>query len=450
MARVALIGLDGVPPALLFGPWRAELPVLDELCRTGPHGVLWSCLPPITVPAWSCMLSSQDPGQLGVYGFRNRADHGYTGLRVATSRDIRVPRVWDLVGRAGGRSVVIGVPGTYPPPAVDGLVVSDFLAPGRESAFTHPASARARVLDVVPDYRFDVTDFRRRDLASLVADVTTMTRRRFRLARALAADPWDFFALHEIGTDRLHHRLWPEDFADDADPLLDYYRVLDHELGRLLAVLPPDTAVLVVSDHGARRMRGGVRVNQWLVDHGYLRLRPGCPPGEVGPETVDWDRTAAWGEGGYYARVCLNVRGREPRGALTGAAADAVLEELRTGLGQVRDGTGAPLATTARTPDELYRARLGVPPDLLVLFDDLGCRSIGTLGAGGVFTADNDTGVDLANHSMDGVLLCHRAAVELPAAGAELYDIAPTVLDLLGLPVPDGMIGRSLLKREAA
>lgn len=454
MARVALIGLDGVPPALLFGPWRTELPVLDSLCRAGAYGTLWSCLPPITVPAWSCMLSSQDPGQLGVYGFRNRADHGYARQRVATSLDIGEPRVWDLLGQVGGRSIVIGVPGTYPPPVINGLLVADFLTPALSSAFTYPLSARRRVLDLEPDYRFDVSDFRRRDEDSLVADVTTMTRRRFRLARALAAEPWDFFALHEIGPDRLHHRLFPRG-ADDmragaAARLLDYYTFLDQEIGLLLDVLPAGTIVIVASDHGARVMRGGVRINQWLIDHGYLRLCAGAPANAVDPETVDWDRTLAWGEGGYYGRVYLNVVGREPRGTLPANRVPGLLTELRDGLGDVRDAGGQRMATTARTPEDLYRARRGIPPDLLVLFDELACRSIGTLASDGIFTTENDTGIDIANHSLDGVLIIHGADVRLSRPEPELYDIAPTILDMLDLPVPETMIGRSLLERRSA
>lgn len=465
MTRVALIGLDGVPPGPLAGPWRTELPVLGGLVGAGAYGTLWSCLPPITVPAWSCMLSSNDPGQLGVYGFRNRADHGYGPLRMATSRDIKAPRVWDLVGAAGGRSIVIGVPGTYPPPAIEGIVVADFLSPGLDSAFTYPAAVRARVRECAPDYRFDVSDFRRTDIDGLVADVAAMTRDRFRLARRFAAtEPWDFFAVHEIGTDRLHHRLWPASFdgpggtaAPDDDAaaglLLGYYRLLDHEIGLLLDALPADTVVMVASDHGARHMRGGVRVNQWLADHGYLRLlRDTPPPGSVTPETIDWEHTMVWGEGGYYARICLNVQGREPRGTVPADQVGSLLEELRQGLADIRDDAGRPMTTTVRTPGELYRDQRGVPPDLLVLFGDLACRSIGTLGGGEVFTRDNDIGIDIANHSMDGMVMISGAAARL-GTGADapaLYDVAPTILDLLGLPVPEHMIGRSMIDRRSA
>ncbi len=79
------------------------------------YGELESCDPPITVPAWSCMMSSKDPGTLGFYGFRNRADHSYDGLMFATANRMTHDRVWDILGRAGKHVIVLGVPMTFPP-----------------------------------------------------------------------------------------------------------------------------------------------------------------------------------------------------------------------------------------------------------------------------------------------------------------------------------------------
>ena len=67
------------------------------------HGPLRSTHPPITVPAWTAMMSSRDPGELGFYGFRNRKDHSYDGYSFANSRQVKVPRLWDLLGKAGLR-----------------------------------------------------------------------------------------------------------------------------------------------------------------------------------------------------------------------------------------------------------------------------------------------------------------------------------------------------------
>ena len=82
-----IIGLDCAEPSLLER-WREQLPVLSGLMDQGVHGRLTSVIPPITVPAWSCMMSSRTPGDLGVYGFRNRQDHSYDSLRIADSTAI--------------------------------------------------------------------------------------------------------------------------------------------------------------------------------------------------------------------------------------------------------------------------------------------------------------------------------------------------------------------------
>src|SRR5579883_3325771 len=120
MAKVVLLGLDCLSPELVFDRWLEELPAFRELTRRGVYGTLTSCIPPITVPAWSCMLSSKDPGQLGIYGFRNRLDHSYHGLTLVTSKHVRQDRVWDILSRAGKQSILVGIPGTYPPPPIDG------------------------------------------------------------------------------------------------------------------------------------------------------------------------------------------------------------------------------------------------------------------------------------------------------------------------------------------
>src|SRR5689334_12179642 len=99
MSRVAVLGLDCLTPQLVFERWYDELPNLRRLMEDGAYGPLRSCVPPITVPAWSCMLSSKDPGQLGIYGFRNRLDHSYDGLGVVTSAHVKEDRVWDILGR---------------------------------------------------------------------------------------------------------------------------------------------------------------------------------------------------------------------------------------------------------------------------------------------------------------------------------------------------------------
>ncbi|HEX7586821.1 MAG TPA: alkaline phosphatase family protein, partial [Anaerolineae bacterium] len=98
--RVLILGLDCGEPSLVFDKFRDEMPNLKRLAGAGVWGQLESVTPPITVPAWMCSMTSKDPGQLGVYGFRNRADHSYEKMSTANARSMTEPTVWDHLGRA--------------------------------------------------------------------------------------------------------------------------------------------------------------------------------------------------------------------------------------------------------------------------------------------------------------------------------------------------------------
>src|SRR5262249_52452063 len=167
--------------------------------------------PPITVPAWMSMMSSKDPGTLGYYGFRNRADRSYERMTTATSLAVREPLLWDFLGRAGKRVILLGVPQTYPPRPVNGLMVTDFLTASIESTSPCPPDLKeeiARLPEVHP-YEFDVSDFRTPDKGKIRDALARMTRKRFALARHFVTTrPWDFFMMVEMGTDRVHHAFW--------------------------------------------------------------------------------------------------------------------------------------------------------------------------------------------------------------------------------------------------
>jgi predicted AlkP superfamily phosphohydrolase/phosphomutase len=457
--RVMLIGLDCAAPELVFDRWLDDLPNLKSICGNGLHGPLRSCDPPITVPAWSVMMSSKSPGRLGVYGFRNRADHSYDRHSIANSLAIKEDRIWDILSRNGKRSIVIGVPGTYPPRSLNGLMVTDFLTPDTSCEYTYPPELKQEIERVVGEYILDVRDFRSGNKEKILADIYEMTRKRFQLARhLLAKEDWDYFMMVEMGVDRIHHALW-----DNMDPahrfyepgnkfenaIRDYYREVDREIGELLAFADKGTAVLVVSDHGAKRMDGGICVNEWLLANDYLALaeKPASPT-PLAKAKVDWSRTKAWGDGGYYARVFLNVAGREPNGTVAPADYEKVREELITGLKAIRDENGREIDTHVFRPEELYKEVRGVAPDLIVYFGNLYWRSVGTVGGGNIHTFENDTGPDGANHAENGILLLRSADVSVPGGrrvdGLRIIDVAPTILRLLDLPIPVDMEGRAL------
>src|SRR4029450_779555 len=128
-SKVLVIGLDYAAPQWVFDRWLDVLPTLRSLTERGSFGVLRSCDPPITVPAWSSMTSSRSPGALGFYGFRNRRDHSYDALAFADSRAVRMPRRWHILSLRWRPVIILGVPQTYPVSRVNGVMVSCFLTP---------------------------------------------------------------------------------------------------------------------------------------------------------------------------------------------------------------------------------------------------------------------------------------------------------------------------------
>jgi len=458
--KVLVIGLDCAEPSLVFDRWLDLMPNTRELVRAGTYGNLRSCLPPITVPAWSCMAASKDPGQLGIYGFRNRADYSYEKLSIATSLEVREPRVWDILGTRNRQSIIIGLPGTYPiTRPVRGCMVTCFLTPGTDSEYTWPAGLKDEVARLVGEYVVDVKGFRTDNKKWLLEQIYDMTDKRFRLTRHLMTTrPWDLCWVVEMGVDRIYHGFWqffdPEHHRyqpgnEFENAIRDYHIHLDRLIGELLAVTDRDkTAVLIVSDHGAKCMVGGICFNDWLIREGYMALKQAADkPTKFSFDMVDWSRTRAWGEGGYYARCFLNVQGREPNGTVPPSEVEPLRDELIRRIEAIPDHRGRPMGTRVYKPQDIYRKVNGVPPDLIVIFGDLRWRSVGTVGNPDIYTFENDTGPDDANHAQDGLYtLTHPS---LPARGrvdaATLYDIAPTILKMLDVPIPRDMIGRPLI-----
>lgn len=448
--KLLVIGLDCAAPELLLGDER--LVNLRRLMAAGAYGRLESVIPPITVPAWMCMATSQDPGTLGVYGFRNRTDHSYAGLGIANSRSIQELAIWDQLAREGKRSVIIGVPPSFPPRKVNGICVGCFLTPSTTTDdYTWPVSVKAEIASLVGEYEVDVKGFRTDQKAWLRESVFRMSRKLFQVVRHyLASTEWDYFQFVDIGLDRVHHGFWRyhdpqhvlhEPGSEFENVIRDYYLHLDQEIGRLLEGLDDETVVLVTSDHGARRLDGGFCVNEWLVREKLLALN--AYPASVTPFgklSVDWGKTRVWSEGGYYARVFFNVQGREPEGTIPAAEYETFRDEMKARLEATIPGT------LVFKPEEIYRTVRNVAPDLIVHFGGLSYRSVGGVGYPELIVVENDTGPDDCNHAQHGSFIL--AGPRFPAvgelSGVKLLDIAPTLLELGGYDVPSSMQGRSL------
>lgn len=452
------MGLDSIPPELLFDRWLDQLPNIKCLVSNSSYGAMKSTIPAITCPAWVSMMTSANPGRLGLYGFRNRSSYDYEGLSFANSSTIRQDTVWDILSKIGKKVVVVGVPMTYPPKPVNGCMVTCFMTPDTKCDYTYPHELKAEVESVSNGYILDVEEFRSDNKDPILKTIYDMTEKRFRLTRHfIRSKDWDFFMVVEMGPDRIHHAFWK--YFDEGHPkyipgsqyqnaILNYYKYLDEEIGDTLKLLSDDTLILVVSDHGAKKMFGGICINEWLIQNGYLKLvQYPSETTQFNKLIVDWENTMVWGEGGYYGRIFMNVKGREPKGVIAPQHYEHFRNELIRKLEDLRDENGRNINTKVFKPEDIYTECNGIPPDLIVYYGDLSWRSIGSVGNRTIWARENDTGSDDANHSQYGIFIMRNGGSQygVRREGVTLYDIAPTILNYMGVKVPEDMEGKALL-----
>ena len=456
--RVVIIGWDSAPTELL-DEWAEHLPNLTKLANQGLAGPLRSSDPPITVPAWTCMVSSKNPGQLGFFGFRNRRVGEYDGQWIATGAAVRVNRLWDILSAAGKRCAAFNVPQTYPVKPLNGVMISSFLTPGTDSEYTYPADLKADIERIAGGYKIDCENFRTDDKAALLEQIYEVTDKRFAVAKyLLQREAWDFFMMVYMGPDRIQHAFWK--FHDPQhrkfepnnpfpSAILDYYKHLDEQLGELANLAGDDAAIMVVSDHGAKRMEGSFNINDWLVEQGLLRLKQRVDgPVKFSADLVDWPKTVAWAWGGYYSRIFINVRGREPQGRVAPRRYERVRDNLIRRITQITDDQGRVMNTRALRPQDLFTGPyLDEAPDLLVYFDDLSWRAGQDIGNDSLYSFETEIGPDDAVHDYDGIFVLSLPGEQRGerVEGLHLMDVAPTVLKLLDVNIPSDFEGRSTI-----
>lgn len=455
--RILAIGLDSAPPELLFDKFIDKLPNLSKLVKNGMRGKLESSHPPITVPAWAVMYTSKTPGDLGMYGFRHRKRGSYTEYYIVSSQSVKEPMLWDIIGSHGLKSCVIGIPPSYPPKPLNGQLISCFITPDADKEYTYPRELKIEVEKLVGRYIFDVV-FRTEKRRKLLKELFQMTDKHFRVLNYLIERyKWDFFGFVEIGVDRVHHAYWK--YFDEnhhlytpgsefSDVIERYYITIDEKIGELLKHIDDNTIVFILSDHGAKGMRGAFCINEWLADRGYLtfKSRP-KEPIDLEKASIDWSQTKAWGWGGYYARIFINLKGREPRGIISPDRYEEIIDELKEDLNSIEDPNGRKMNNKIYRPKDLYPIVKGDPPDMMVYFDDLYWRSAGTVGHNTIYLPENDKGPDDAVHSMYGIFSIYDPSETISSKDlgiVSIYDVMPTMLKIMKIPIPKNLRGKPL------
>jgi len=240
--------------------------------------------------------------------------------------------------------------------------------------------------------------------------------------------------------------------------LYDYYVWIDKNIEELRESLPGEVVLFIHSGYGAQKLEGRINLNEWLIKDGYMTLLEyPMKPTLFKDIKVDWSKTKCWSTG-YSGKLYLNVKGRESQGIVDPKDSDKFMDELAANLKDIPDKVGKHLNTQVWKRDDIYfgpYAKYG--PDLFVSFDQgrLGTSELLGHGQGKVYSVDTAKGSGDAAHSLYGYFA--MAGPGIPAEGelkeVSLLNIAPTILDILGLPIPKNMERPSILstvkKKEA-
>lgn len=425
--RVAVLGIDGVPYGLLQrGMEEGWLENFAELPSAGPMN---ASVPVVSSVCWPCATTGLNPGGTGVYGFLERK-RGTNETYVPLSVHVNGDRVWDRVGDAGKRSLVMNVPVTFPPDDVKGTLVGGFLSPDVDAASSSPELA-SRLKKM--GYRVDADVSLHGDRDKFMKNIHETLDARLKAFRTLTKEEkWDLFFGVVMETDRLNHFYWG-DYSNEGeyyDEFIEVYKKIDAFLGEFRASLPENTELIVMSDHGFTDLRKEFDVNAWLREQGFLQKAEK----QDGSLDIQGDAYSL-----IPGRIYVDLESRRPGGSVPDDAYDEKVAELTEALQGAEDPeTGERVVEQVYTRDDLYSGPFAdMGPDLVAHPVD-GYDLKGAFEEKPVVSDGPRSGM----HTLPDASLLSTADLE---NGGSVWDVAPTILDLLGLEA-DGMDGRSLVR----
>ncbi len=480
--RVFLFGVDGLTFRIL-NPLieRGLLPNFQRVRDGGVQGVLKSTIPPMTPPAWMSIATGLPPAEHGIYDFfeYEQTEDGPRPKLVTHRKGGKA--IWNILSEWGKRVIVANVPMTYPPEPVNGIMLSGYMAPDTKSNVTYPTSFKEELLQAVPEYQIDLNPA---VSAGQIGDVFTetlqITRERNKMLRLLLNKPWDFFFITYIGADRIQHLRWKSIMA--FHPLaIEYYQMLDEGLGIALDALHEEDMLMIVSDHGFQGASRKFYIQEYLYKRGLLRMKDrgarrrlelislarnvvkrflralnlqrllrrvrrqlrnkGIMTVEKNAHAIeklpdlDWQNTLAWvpsnsGSIAGYVDIFFDDSMTEEQ-----------VSELKNALQEIRDPqNGQVLAVEIHREDAFGSGPFAPHQRHIVVISGENTTMLNQLGQNSLWETGPGT---MGVHHPDGVLYLYGSNVKrgITIESAHVYDVVPTILSFMGIPLPGGLAG---------
>ena len=499
MSKVLVIGLDGATFELIE-PWveEGELPTFSRLMSEGSWGALKSTLPPLTVPAWAAMFTGKNPARLGLFGLADRKKGEYSIGGPPLSWEDLHP-IWESAERFEREASVISVPTTsVPASGFSGNFVAGtgpMIGKSVNDKLAQPDSLDNWLRE--RDYRLHLrpSDASRKSpegKRQYLKDLERLTESRFEVGGKLIEENWDLFIFSLFHTDMTQHIFWKDYMSggEFGDAILDYYKKIDEKLRSLLERIEGPFDLVMVSDHGHTRLEKEIDLNRFLVENGWMtmeseeehkvtrrgiaewltklglkraykkvkelpgvnkldeKLRDSVPLDEHSSEDVSWKDTVAYSYS--LAGVYLNLSGREPEGVVGENEYEGLREEIMEALAELKDPeTGDLVVENVYKKEKVYAGpHLEDAPDILIDYKDPYQDSHSEPAPQHESVFNEPSSFFTSTHTNDGIFIAHGPDIKNSGKLSlekqiSLMDITPTVLQLLGNPIPENVDGKA-------
>ncbi|MGA1869339.1 MAG: alkaline phosphatase family protein [bacterium] len=439
--RLYVLSLDGVPYSFLQEEFKkGNLPYLNKLFREGSFRQMNSTLPPISSVAWSTYMTGKNPAAHNIFGFIDRVPSTLK-LYIPMAKDMKAKTIWDFLSARRKKIIVINLPVTSPPRQVNGILIGGFLAPTLEKA-VYPSSLIPKLKEL--GYKIDIdAQQARKDRNKFIDDLYYSTNRRLETATYLMnTQPWDFFHLHIMGTDRIGHFLWKRWEENDpyfAPKFNHYFKTLDEYIGTIL--IPSidnhdNSALLFLSDHGFCKLRKEVYINTFLQNIGWLRFKSDTTQNlyEMHPESKAYSLIPG--------RIYLNVKNREIHGCIDkGRDYERICRELADILIDMKDPlSGERMIKQIYKGSDIYQGPFAhLAPDL-VLIPVNGYELKGEINTPSWIMESELDGMHTYNDAFV-FIRDHKIVKE----ECSIIDVTPTIFNLMNIDIDAVFDGQCLI-----
>lgn len=483
MGKVVIFGIDGGSLPLIE-QWIEELPTFKKIVTEGTYGSMQSTVPALTCPAWPSMFTGKNPGNLGIYDFLH-LDSGKP--QVVSSSDYHSSSLWKIASEHGKTVGLLNVPMTYPPHEINGYMVCGLGTPETTCpTYTYPAELQFELDKLV--LRYDITPnvlitlYNQED--NCIKSCSEILDKRLKVAKYLIRGrPTDLFVCIFFVSDVIQHYFWR--YMDESHPryeesnykdvIKSFYIKIDKAIGELMDEFEDDTRFMIVSDHGFGACYGGLSINRWLESVCLLKYKKNSSSrlyqlrdlllARLSPEllrffvriapkklidrltttgeaknlfaslydNLKWDETKAFVLGTSGGGIFVNLKGRQPFGSVDKIDYEKVRTELVDKL--------AVIGMKAFRKEEVYHGKyIDSAPDIAIELGSSPYYPI-TLDKGNVWLEYAASGA----HKPEAMFFAYGNGIGHKKIKAQITDVAPTSLKLMGLNIPEDIDGEALL-----